>query len=456
MSQHDQDLANQSGATFRSDVNSALGALFSSSSGATEPSVTVAYMWWADTTSGLLKQRNAANNAWISVARLADFALPSVQGQLATAFTTGGSSTAYTLTPTPALTALATGQEFDVTFHTAAGSAPTLAVSGLTAKNLKWRDSTGTKRAVTAVQVPSNWRSRVVYDGTDMQLQTGLGNAGGGTPAGSTTQIQYNNAGAFGGDAGMVFDSTAKMITMARNNSGGVGGRVRALNSNASLAVSDAASLEACIENSAAECAKVDRTLANIDTSGSGYWSRLYTLGNGGGGTVQNLISRKQDAQLQIGGDGGSWLGYITVYSGGVSRFANAAAAGLGLSPIVASPANLTGQTGDVAAYNLLASSHTAGTYRVCGALSVTTTLVASMSGWTLTWLDLASGSDVTNNIVWDNNGTLTATPSTATQTGISMVCKILNSAGTSAIQIDPGDVSTAAYTSAFTIERLK
>jgi len=167
MSQHDQDLANQSGATFRSDVNSALGALFSSSSGATEPSVTVAYMWWADTTSGLLKQRNAANNAWISVARLADFALPSVQGQLATAFTTGGSSTAYTLTPTPALTALATGQEFDVTFHTAAGSAPTLAVSGLTAKNLKWRDSTGTKRAVTAVQVPSNWRSRVVYDGTD-------------------------------------------------------------------------------------------------------------------------------------------------------------------------------------------------------------------------------------------------------------------------------------------------
>lgn len=167
MSQHDQDLANQSGATFRSDANSAFAALFSNNSGAAAPSVTVAYMWWADTTSGLLKQRNAANNAWISVARLADFALPSVQGQLATAFTTGGSSTAFTLTPTPALTALATGQEFDVTFHTAVGSAPTLAVSGLTAKSLKWRDSTGAKRAVTSVQVPSNWRSRVVYDGTD-------------------------------------------------------------------------------------------------------------------------------------------------------------------------------------------------------------------------------------------------------------------------------------------------
>lgn len=90
-----------------------------------------------------------------------------IQGQTTTAFTTSGTSTAYTLTPTPALTALATGQEFDVTFHTAAGATPTLAISGLTAKNLKYRDSTGAKQAVTSTQVPSNWRSKVVYDGTD-------------------------------------------------------------------------------------------------------------------------------------------------------------------------------------------------------------------------------------------------------------------------------------------------
>jgi len=167
MSQHDQNLADAAGATFRADTNSALGALFSNSSGTTEPTTTVAYQWWADTTTGLLKQRNAANNAWIAVARLADFSLPSVQGQLATAFTTGGSATAYTLTPTPAISTLATGQEWDVTFHAAAGVTPTLAVSGTTAKALKWRDSTGTKVAVTAVQIPTSWRSKVVYDGTD-------------------------------------------------------------------------------------------------------------------------------------------------------------------------------------------------------------------------------------------------------------------------------------------------
>lgn len=91
----------------------------------------------------------------------------SLQNQTYTAYTTGGSSTAYTLTPTPAVAALAENQEFDVEFHTAAGATPTLAVSGLTAKSLKYRDASGAKQAVAAAHVPSGWRSRVVYDGTD-------------------------------------------------------------------------------------------------------------------------------------------------------------------------------------------------------------------------------------------------------------------------------------------------
>lgn len=67
MSQHDMSLADQSGASFRADLNNALGALVTNNSGATEPTNTFAYMWWADTTTGILKQRNSANNAWISV-----------------------------------------------------------------------------------------------------------------------------------------------------------------------------------------------------------------------------------------------------------------------------------------------------------------------------------------------------------------------------------------------------
>lgn len=93
--------------------------------------------------------------------------IESNQAQTGIAYTTGGTSTAYTLTPTPAITALAENQEFDVEFNAAAGATPTLAVSGLTAKLLKYRDSTGAKQAVTATQIPIGWRSKVVYDGTD-------------------------------------------------------------------------------------------------------------------------------------------------------------------------------------------------------------------------------------------------------------------------------------------------
>ena len=71
MAQHDYIIANQSGAAFRSDLNNGLAAIVSQNSGAAQPSTTYAYQWWADTTTGLLKIRNAANNAWITVGTLA-------------------------------------------------------------------------------------------------------------------------------------------------------------------------------------------------------------------------------------------------------------------------------------------------------------------------------------------------------------------------------------------------
>jgi hypothetical protein len=71
MAQHDYIIANQSGAAFRADLNNGLAAIVSQNSGATEPATMYAYQWWADTTAGLLKLRNAANNAWITVGTLA-------------------------------------------------------------------------------------------------------------------------------------------------------------------------------------------------------------------------------------------------------------------------------------------------------------------------------------------------------------------------------------------------
>ena len=67
MSQHDYNLANQSGANFRADLNNALGAIATNNSGSSEPSTTFAYEWWVDTSNNVLKIRNSANNAWITL-----------------------------------------------------------------------------------------------------------------------------------------------------------------------------------------------------------------------------------------------------------------------------------------------------------------------------------------------------------------------------------------------------
>jgi hypothetical protein len=72
MAQHDYIIENQSGAAFRADLNNGLAAIVSQNSGTNQPSTTYAYQWWADTTTGLLKLRNAANSAWITIGTLAD------------------------------------------------------------------------------------------------------------------------------------------------------------------------------------------------------------------------------------------------------------------------------------------------------------------------------------------------------------------------------------------------
>jgi hypothetical protein len=67
MSQNDFVLSNQGFASMRADLNSALAALATNSSGATGPATTYAYQWWYDTTANILKMRDAANTAWISM-----------------------------------------------------------------------------------------------------------------------------------------------------------------------------------------------------------------------------------------------------------------------------------------------------------------------------------------------------------------------------------------------------
>lgn len=96
-----------------------------------------------------------------------------IQAQTYTAFTTAGTATAYTLTPTPALSALTAGQRFRVKMDQAnSGTTPTLAVSGLAATAIKMYVTDGTKRDPVAGELAAGLLVDMEYDGTNWVCRT--------------------------------------------------------------------------------------------------------------------------------------------------------------------------------------------------------------------------------------------------------------------------------------------
>lgn len=63
----------ETAAQAKTKINNSLDALKTLHSGATDTAITtVAHMLWFDTTTDILKIRNAANSAWIDIGRLDD------------------------------------------------------------------------------------------------------------------------------------------------------------------------------------------------------------------------------------------------------------------------------------------------------------------------------------------------------------------------------------------------
>lgn len=104
MSQNDYVIANQTTPLFRADLNSALQALASNSSGVTAPTATYANMLWYDTATNILKMRSEADDAWINLGTLdqgANTFTPSIVNLILSQATwnTGTSTTEATITP---------------------------------------------------------------------------------------------------------------------------------------------------------------------------------------------------------------------------------------------------------------------------------------------------------------------------------------------------------------------
>ena len=146
----DYVLANQSGANFRTELNSVLAAVVSQNSGSTAPTTTYAFQWWIDTgvSPALLKLRNSANSAWITVGDV-------TAANLGLLTTTSAASTYLALAGGTVTGNLEIGTAGSLTFEgsTADANETTLAVTDPTAdRTVTLPDATGTVALLSLAQ----------------------------------------------------------------------------------------------------------------------------------------------------------------------------------------------------------------------------------------------------------------------------------------------------------------
>ena len=145
MSQHDFNIANQSFPATRTDLNNALLALASNSSGDAEPGTTYANQWWYETDTNKLKIRNEADNAWIEIATLDQSSnnVLSITTQGLTLGATALTATGTELNQLDAITrgSILYGNASGATARLAAGSASTVLTSDGT--DISWAAAGG-------------------------------------------------------------------------------------------------------------------------------------------------------------------------------------------------------------------------------------------------------------------------------------------------------------------------
>jgi hypothetical protein len=67
MAQSNYNIPNDSAPAVRAQLNAVFQSIASNNSGTAAPATTFAHQWWYDSTANILKQRNAADSAWIDI-----------------------------------------------------------------------------------------------------------------------------------------------------------------------------------------------------------------------------------------------------------------------------------------------------------------------------------------------------------------------------------------------------
>jgi len=148
---------------------------------------------------------NTVNNA---ISQIVDVAVAGTQTITANtdidlAVTTGNdSSTGLTANSSQYAVLLCTGARTALRFINTPKQSKTYVVINNTTGGFAVTVRGGPSSPTTGVTVLAGTRAVIAWDGSDFV------NVGGGLPAGSNTQIQFNNSGAFGAAAGLTWDGT--------------------------------------------------------------------------------------------------------------------------------------------------------------------------------------------------------------------------------------------------------
>lgn len=157
-------------------INGCDDSLASNFSGTAAPGTPITYQFWADTSNSLFKVYDGTN--WLPVGKFSSSRwVPLSSGVLSVAPVSTGSANAYVVTQAPVIAAYVTGQHYSFLANfTNSGSAT--ADFGPGAKTIK---KNGTAN-IASGDIISGMAVDLVYDGTNLQMQSQIGNpASGGT-----------------------------------------------------------------------------------------------------------------------------------------------------------------------------------------------------------------------------------------------------------------------------------
>ena len=241
MAQSDQTVQNATFPAVRADINDNLAALYSQSSGASAPTVTVAFQPWIDTSVSppIWKVRNASDSGWITVGTLdVNFEAGGI-----TPIANGGTGQVTAADAINALLPSQTGNagKFLSTNGTAVSWLPTISnvtVQVFTSSGTYTPTAAKTSYVVFAVGGGGGGGASIIgggggsggcgfriYNNTELGSDAAI-TVGGGGAAGTTTGSIFgpvNNPGAAGGSSSFTPDGTG-VILQGNGGSGGGGG----------------------------------------------------------------------------------------------------------------------------------------------------------------------------------------------------------------------------------------